>query len=234
MAAAEADCLLRLLTAGESDRVECKESLSGSAANDIREAICAFANDLPDHRQPGIIFVGARDDGSAAGIAVTDELLRQLADMKTDGNIVPPPSLTVEKRHTPEGDLAAIIVQPSDSPPVRCRGRIQIRIGPRRGLATAQDERILNEKRRYRDIPFDIHPVPSATLRDLDLLRFEYEYLPQAFAPDILAANDRSPEERLAATKMVVSVDDLTPTVLGLLALGKRPWIFCRARIFNS
>ena len=226
MAAAETDYLLRLLSEGESDRVEFKESLSRGTADDIREAICAFANDLPDHRQPGVVFVGARDDGSATGIAVTDELLRQLADMKTDGNIVPPPSLTVEKRNTPKGDIAAIIVQPSDSPPVRCRGRIHIRIGPRRGIATAQDERILNEKRRYRDIPFDIHPVPSATLRDLDLLRFEYEYLPQAFAPDILAANDRSPEERLAATKMVVSVDDTTPTMLGLLALGKRPLAF--------
>lgn len=218
--------LRRLLEQGESDRVEFKESLSGGTTDDIREAICAFANDLPDHRRPGVVFVGVRNDGAVAGRPVTDELLRQLADMKTDGNIVPPPSLTVEKRTIPEGDIAVVIVQPSDSPPVRCRGRIQILIGPRRGSATAQDERILNEKRRYRDIPFDIHPVPSATLRDLDLLRFEHEYLPQAFAPDILEANDRSLEQRLAVTKMVAAADDLTPTVLGLLALGKSPQDF--------
>ena len=218
--------LLQLLLQGESDRVEFKESLSGSAPNDIREAICAFANDLPGHQQPGVIFVGVRDDGSAAGLPVTDELLRQLADMKTDGNIVPPPSLVVEKRYPNGSDVAVVIVPPSDSPPVRCRGRIHVRIGLRRGMATAQDERILNEKRRYRDIPFDIHPAPSATLRDLDLLQFEREYLPQAFAPDVLEANDRSIEERLAATKMVASVDDTTPTVLGLLALGKNPQDF--------
>lgn len=218
--------LRQLLKQGESDRVEFKESLTGSAPDRIREAICAFANDLPDHRRPGIIFVGVRNDGSPAGLPITDELLRQLADMKTDGNIVPPPSLAVAKLPTPQGDIAAVIVQPSDSPPVRCRGRIQIRTGPRRGMATAQDERILNEKRRYRDIPFDLHPVPSATLRDLDLLRFEYEYLPQAFAPDILEANDRSLEQKLAATKMVASADDPTPTVLGLLTLGKSPQDF--------
>ena len=215
-----------LLAQGESDRVEFKESLSGGAANQIREAICAFANDLPDHRRPGVVFVGVRDDGTAAGRPITDELLRQLADMKTDGNIVPPPSLSVEKRAIAGGECAAIIVQPSDSPPVRCRGRIHIRIGARRGVATAQDERILNEKRRYRDIPFDIHPVPSATLRDLDLLQFEREYLPQAFAPDVLEANDRRLEERLAATKMIAAADDPTPTVLGLLALGLNPQDF--------
>ena len=144
--------------------------------------------------------MGVRDDGSVAGLPVTDHLLLQLADMKTDGNIVPLPSMTVEKRTLPDGDVAVVIVQPSDSPPVRCRGRIHIRIGPRRGIATAQDERILNEKRRFGDIPFDIYPVPSAMLPDLDLLQFEREYLAQAFTPDILESNDRSIEEKLAAT----------------------------------
>ena len=220
------DELTALLVNSEADRVEFKESLSGSDPDAIREAICSFANDLPDHQQPGLVFVGARDDGTVTGLPITDELLRQLADIKTDGNIVPPPSLTVEKRTLRGKDVAVVIVQPSDSPPVRCRGRIQIRIGPRRGIATAQDERILNEKRRYGDIPFDIHPVPSATLRDLDPLRFEYEYLPQAFARDILEANDRNIHERLAATKMVASVEETTPTVLGLLILGKNPQDF--------
>ena len=183
MTTLENEDLIRLLGQTESDRVEFKEVLSRSTSDDIREAICAFANDLPDHRQPGVAFVGLRDDGSVAGLTVTDELLLQLADMKTDGNVVPLPSMTVEKRTLPEGDVAVVIVQPSDSPPVRCRGRIHIRIGPRRGIATAQDERILNEKRRFGDIPFDIYPVPSATLPDLDLLQFEREYLAQLSLP---------------------------------------------------
>ena len=226
MTTLENEDLVRLLGQRESDRVEFKEVLSGSTSGDIREAICAFANDLPDHRQPGVAFVGVRDNGSVAGLTVTDELLRQLADMKTDGNIVPLPSMTVEKRSLPGGDVAVVIVQPSDSPPVRCRGRVHIRIGPRRGIATTQDERILNEKRRYGDIPFDIYPVPSATLPDLDLLQFEREYLVQAFAPDILESNDRNIEEKLAATKMVASIDDTTPTILGLLVIGKNPQDF--------
>ena len=213
---------LEMLRGGESDRVEFKESLNGSAPNAVREAICAFSNDLPNHRKPGVIFVGARDDGSVTGIVVTDELLRQLADMKTDGNTVPPPSLTVEKISFDEGNVAVVTVQPSDSPPVRYRGRVHVRIGPRRGTATAQDERVLNEKRRYGDIPFDIHTIPSATLDDLNLFQFEYEYLPQAFHRDVLAANDRSVEERLTATKMIAATDEPVPTILGMLVLGKR------------
>lgn len=226
MTTLENEDLMRLLGQIESDRVEFKEVLSRSTSDDIREAICAFANDLPDHRQPGVAFVGVRDDGSVAGLPITDRLLLQLADIKTDGNIVPLPSMTVEKRTLLDGDVAVVIVQPSDSPPVRCRGRIHIRIGPRWGIATAQDERILNEKRRFGDIPFDIYPVPSATLPDLDLLQFEREYLAQAFAPDILESNDRSIEEKLAATKMVASMDDTIPTILGLLVIGKNPQDF--------
>jgi ATP-dependent DNA helicase RecG len=90
------------------------------------------------------------------------------------------------------------------------------------GLASVQDERILSEKRRHGDRPFDVRPVPSSSLSDLDRLRFEGEYLPAAFASDVLAANDRSYEQRLAATKMVIAADEPTPTVLGLLVLSSR------------
>ena len=218
--------LLQIIEGDESDRVEFKESLSGSAPKYIRETICAFANDLPHHEKPGFVFVGVKNDKTIAGLAVTDEILRQLADMKTDGNIVPPPSLTVEKRVLGGKQVAVVAVLPSDSSPVRLKGNIHIRIGPRRGIATPQEERILNEKRRYRDIPFDLHPVPTAGVSDLNLAQFEYEYLPRAVAPEILEANERTLEERLAATKMIASIDERTATVLGILVLGKTPQDF--------
>jgi ATP-dependent DNA helicase RecG len=206
----------------KSDLVERNESFGGDAPNAIREAVCAFANDLPSHRRPGVAFVGATDDGRPSGLAITDELLRQLADVKTDGNILPPPSLTVARRRLGGGDVAVITVEPADAPPVRYRGRIHIRIGPRRGIATAQDERILNEKRRHRDLPFDARPLPSAGLGDLSRVFFEQAYLPSAVAPDVLEANERTYEQRLAAAKMVLSADEPTPTVLGQLVLGRR------------
>ena len=214
--------LERMLADLESDLSERKESFGGDAPTKVREAVCAFANDLPAHRRAGVVFIGARDDGSPAGLAITDQLLLQLADIKTDGNIVPPPTLNVAKRHLSGSDVAIITVEPADSPPVRFKGRIWIRIGPRRAVASAQDEGILNEKRRHRDRPFDMQPVVSASLADLDRRLFEDGYLNAAFAPDVLALNDRSYEQRLAATKMIVTADDPTPTVLGLLVLGAR------------
>jgi len=218
--------LLQIIAAGEADRVEFKESLAGDAPTRIREAICAFANDLAGHEKPGLVFVGVKDDGTIGHLAVTDRLLQQLADMKTDGNIVPPPSLTVAK-HTLQGkEVAVVAVQPSNSPPVRFKGAIHVRIGPRRSIATAQDERILNEKRRYGDRPFDLQPIPTAGLSDLNLTQFEHEYLTAAFSHEILAANDRSLHEQLAATKMIVAADQPTATVLGILAIGKNPQDF--------
>ena len=212
-----------MLTDLESDFVERKESLQGDAPTEIRQAVCAFANDLPDHRRPGVVFVGADHDGNPTGIPVTDRLLLQLADVKTDGNIVPPPSLTVAQRVLKGTPVAVVLVQPSDTPPVRYRGRTWIRTRPRRDVATLQDERILNEKRRYRDPHFDAIPVPTAQIADLDLRRFEEEYLPLAVDAATLAQNNRTIEQRLAAMKMVGSDDSPTPTIAGILVLGKNP-----------
>ena len=218
--------LLQIIETGESDAVEFKEALSGSAPEKIREVICAFANDLRDSGEAGLVIVGVKDNTTIGTTLITDELLRQLADMKTDGNIVPPPSLTVEKRVIQGKEIAVVTVQPSNSPLVRCRGAIHIRTGPRRGIATAQDERILNEKRRYGDRPFDLYPIPTTDLSDLNLALFSYEYLPRAFSEEVLEANDRSLNEQLAATKMIASVDDTTATVLGILTIGKIPQDF--------
>ncbi len=134
-----------LLADIESDLSERKEAFAGDARETIRQAVCAFANDLP-----------------------------------------------------------------------------WIRVGPRRAIANGQDERILIEKRRFRDRTFDAHPLASATLADLSQRVFEQEYLPAAFAPDVIAANDRSYEQRLAATKMIASADQPVPTIAGILVLGNR------------
>ncbi len=215
-----------LLNDTESDRVERKQSLRGDARKKIKQAICAFANDLPGYNEPGILFIGVTDDGTPANEPITEQLLISLADMKTDGNILPPPALYVEKRTLNGGEIAVVTVMPSDMPPVKYEGRIWIRAGPRRAIANEQEERILNEKRRYKNLPFDIYPFPPAELSDLSRTKFENEYLPKAFAPDVLETNERSYEERLSSCKMIVSPQDSTPTVLGLLALGKSPQDF--------
>ena len=214
-----------LLNDLESDRAERKESISDG--DKIRQAICAFANDLPDYRQPGVLFVGANDRGEGVALPITDQLLITLSNMRSDGNILPMPSMTVQKRTLKGFDMAVVVVQPSDSPPVRFKGTVWIRVGPRRGIASPDDERRLNEKRRFRDLPADIRPVSSAPMEALDDLLFQRVYVPATVSTEVLEQNERDVEHQLLAAKFVHPGPPLCPTVLGLLAVGKSPtdWI---------
>ncbi|MGH8897791.1 MAG: ATP-binding protein [Egibacteraceae bacterium] len=214
--------LERLLVDLESDRVERKESLVEK--DKICQAVCAFANDLPHHRRPGVVLVGVRDDGTPTGLRVTDELLLTLGGIRSDGNILPLPMLTVRKRTLRGVDVAVVLVDPSDAPPVRYRGRVWIRVGPRRAVASAEVERRLAEKWRAGDLPFDLRPLPSASLDDLDLDLFHESYLPAALPPDVLAQNERTPEQQLASARLLGP--DGPPTVTGILTLGHEPMRF--------
>jgi ATP-dependent DNA helicase RecG len=214
--------LLLLLKDIESDRVERKESWQ-SVREKIREAICAFANDLPNHQLPGVIFVGVKDNGECANLSITDELLLNIAQCKDDGGIVPFPAMIVQKRVIDNCEMAVIIVEPSYSPPVRVRGKVWVRVGPRRAIASRDDERILSEKRRSKDVSFDLQPIDSATLADLDAELFRRIYLPSAVSFDTLEENDRPLEHQLASLRLITATASPMPTVVGILAIGKTP-----------
>jgi len=216
--------LLGLLHDIESDRVERKSSMSDP--NKIRQAICAFANDMPNHRKSGVVFIGAHDDGRCANLPITEELLCSLADMRSDGNILPFPVMTAEKRVLAGCTLAVVAVQPSYFPPVRFNGRMWIRVGPRRATATAEEEVRLTEKRRGKDLPFDLRPNESATLDDLDLDLFKRTYLPSSVSPDLLDENRRSTEQQLASLRFATATLPPTPTNVGILVVGKTPTAF--------
>ncbi|WP_085053200.1 AlbA family DNA-binding domain-containing protein, partial [Candidatus Magnetominusculus xianensis] len=211
-----------LLDEMESDRVERKESFSANKGA-IRQAVCAFANDMGNHQKPGVVFIGEKDAGGSANLDITDELLRDLADIRSDGNILPFPVMRVEKRILKGRAMAVILVEPSDSPPVRYDGRIWIRVGPRRATATAEEERRLNEKRRTKDLPHDLEPLYQSSVHDLDLDLFRRTYLPSAVTPEVLAENGRSVEQQLASLRFVTMGDPPVPTVVGMLTVGKSP-----------
>lgn len=118
----------------ESDRIE--RTISTTNTDKFGQAICAFANDLPNHQQTGYLFLGVKENGEIQPINVTDELLKNIAAIRTDGNIQPQPSMTVEKVPMPEGDIIKVEVQPHIFPPVRYKGRIWTRVGPRKGIAS--------------------------------------------------------------------------------------------------
>ena len=213
--------LEQLLLKGESHRVERKESLQGGAKKAIAETICAFANDWAGKGEPGVIFVGVKDKtNEASGFAPDDQAIQTLVDMQTAGQILPPPEMLVEDRTVAGLSLAVVTVLPSNSPPVRYKGRTYIRRAARRGIATFEEEARLIERRRRPNIPYDITPIEGLTLDALNVRLFEEEYLPAAYPAEVLAENDRTVEQRLAATRMVVTHEDLTPTVLGVMVLG--------------
>jgi len=203
----------------ESDRVERKASISDPEK--IRQALCAFANDLPNHQRAGVLFVGVNDDGSCANLPVNEQVLQSLAAMRSDGNIIPLPSLTVTKRSIGGCEVAVVVVEPADAPPVRLRGRVWIRVGPRRALATPDEERRLAERRRARDLPFDVQPLVSSRIEDLDVDSFRREYLPAAVSRDVLEANQRSTDDQLASLRFTTT--EGLPTTLGMLLVGKDP-----------
>ena len=161
------DKIQELLHSTETYRIE--RTISTGNMDKFCEAICAFANDLPDSRKKGYLLIGAYDDGRLSGLKVDDALLKKIAAIRSDGNILPLPVMTVDKVEFPEGDLLVAEVSPSLLPPVRYRGRTFIRIGPRRDIASEAEERLLTERRTAYMATFDATPCLGATLEDLDL-----------------------------------------------------------------
>ena len=215
--------LLALMSDLESFRVE--RTISTTDTDEFREALCAFANDIPASKLPGYLLVGVDDrTGQASGLAVTDRLLQQLASYGSDGTILPPPALVAYK-HTlasGAGDIAVVEVQPSHQPPVRYKGRICIRNGPRKGVANEAQERLLTERRTAAAKPFDTQPCIGSTLEDLALDLFLSTYRVQAIAREVLEENNRPVEEQLASLRLF-DLARRCPTNAAILLFAKDP-----------
>lgn len=212
--------LQTMLSELESDRVERTVSITNS--DKFGQAICAFANDFPNHRQPGYLIVGADDTGRPSGLVVTDDLLQNLAALRSDGNIQPLPAITVSKHTLPGGDLAVVEVLPSDLPPVRYKGKVWIRVGPRRATASEQEERILSERRISSATSFDALPCLGSTLADLSQERFYLTYLRRAVAEEAIAENQRPFKLQLASLRLFDLKQDC-PSNAGVLLLADAP-----------
>ena len=143
-----------------------------------------------------------------------------LAQMRGDGYILPQPSMVVEKRTVRGCELVAVTVAPSAQPPVRYQGRVFVKVGPTVQLATPEEERLLTERRRASDLPFDMRPAIEANLEDLDLDFVRSEYLPRAVALDVLEQNQRGLDAQLAGLRCLT---DGRPTQGALLGLGRDP-----------
>ena len=212
--------LIALMTDLESDRVE--RTITQDNTNKFREAICAFANDFPNHRLPGYLLVGIEDKtGRACGLRVSDKLLKDLAGLRQEGEILPQPAMSVYRVALSDGsgEVAVVEVHPSDLPPVQYRGRVWLRVGPRKAVANETEERILSEKRVATAKTFDAQACPEANLEDLAVDMFLNTYRKEAIAADVIKSNNRTLEEQLAALRFY-DLKRECPTHAGVILFG--------------
>lgn len=214
--------LKELLSNPEADHIERTESINNM--DKFGQAICAFANDLPNHRKPGYLLIGIKDNGILSGLVVTDELLKNLGGIRSDGNVLPQPFMNIAKFTLEGGDVAVVEVFPSDLPPVRYRGRVYIRVGPRKAIANEQEERVLSERRVAQARSFDARPCSDAILDDLALGQFD-AYRREAVDPETIESNHRPVELQLASLRLY-DLEHASPTHAGILLFGKNPRFF--------
>lgn len=216
------EILKSLIASGEIDRVEMTRSTTN--VDKFREAICSFSNDMAGKGEPGYLLIGIDERDAAFRLLITNELLQQFAAYRSDGQILPLPVLNVSKVPHPNGggDVLVVEVRPHDMPPVRYKGRVHIRVGPRKDTASETEERVLMERRAANFPTFDATPCPEGDLKRLDMETFRQTYRPQAIAEEVIAANHRDTKEQLAALRFFSLKRDC-PTNAGMLVFAFDP-----------
>lgn len=203
----------------ESATLEFKREVTDR--NAIRKAICALANDLAN-AGGGDLIIGVDDKGQpVGGVDVSDSALLKITEYRDQGLILDRPSMVVTAEKYQGHDVIRVRVNASRTPPVRFDNVVYVRPGPSTRRANRDDERVLSERRRSFETPFDVRSLPAGGLQDLDLDLFRSEYLRQAVDQTVLDENHRPIEQQLASLRLADL--DGTPTVLGVLLLGIDP-----------
>lgn len=215
--------LYELLQSDESYRIE--RTVSTGNMDKFQEAICAFSNDLPGSGKKGYLLIGVLDDGTICGLKVDDTLMKKIAGIRSDGNILPLPVMNTEKVETEQGDVLVVTVTPSFVTPVRYRGRVFVRIGPRKDVASAEEERILTERNASHLSTFDVMPCREASIDDIDADYIRNNYLPQAIDEDTLTTDSRNFKEQLSSLRLYSKQYDC-PTMAAIILFGKNPRYF--------
>jgi len=207
-----------LLTDLESEKIE--RTASTKDTDKFAQAVCAFSNDLSNSGKNGYLLIGVKDDGSLNGLKADDNLLNTLGGLRSDGNILPQPILSVSSFSFSSGDVIVIEVQPSPFPPVRYKGKTWIRVGPRKAVANEMEERILIEKRTSNVSTFDVRPSIGNDISSIHTDIFEEGYLSRAIDSDTLSNDTRAITEKLASLRFYSPNYNLV-TNAGLILFGK-------------
>lgn len=217
------DEVKKLLTDLESDKIERTISFR---EDKLGPAVCALCNDYPNHKQSGYILIGINDDGSINSMKIGDDELQKIGNIKSNGNVLPQPSLIVSNVfHFEEGDIVVVEVKVSSYPPVRYKGSCYIRIGPRCSVATPEEENTLTERRASYAKTYDLVPALGSILEDLSEEYFLLSYLPLAIDEETLRKNGRTTIHKMASLRFY-DLKQNCPTNGGILMFGLNPLFY--------
>lgn len=107
----------KILQAGESEKVEFKESFGREGM----ETLCAFAN-----THGGTLIIGVKDKGKVGGLSIGQQTLRDLSNQIDQGTGLQP---SVKKVRIQGEDIVLIQVEESRIKPVMFHGRAYRRVG---------------------------------------------------------------------------------------------------------
>lgn len=215
--------LAQTLGTSETPALEFKSTAkrTGKRGDAIGNAVCAMANDLAG-TGGGDILIGVDDGGRPVdGVDTSDRALLALTDLRDDGRILDRPCLTVQAARYQGCPVIHLHVEASVALPVRFEGVVWVRPGPTTRKAGREDERVLAERRRAQDGPFDSRPVAGVGQEDLDLDLFQRSYMPSMVDPEVIEENGRPLGLQLASLHL--STPGGVPTALGLLTVGLDP-----------
>ncbi len=217
----EPNRLREILVGGESVTVEFKgEEHVPLLDHDLVEAVVCLANG-----QGGLLLIGVEDDGRVTGLHLTHRTRPELLTALIANRTVPPLTVEVSFVGLPEGPVAVVQVPASSQPVAASDGRMLIRYldtHGRPGCRPLYPHELMSWRADRGQADLTALPVPDATWDDLDLLEFARlrrligEYRGDATLLEL------SDEEISGALGLVHGErDGLTPTLAGLLLVGK-------------
>lgn len=218
MMAAMTEDLASTLGRVEGPALEFKREATDRDA--LRKAVCALANDLIGCGG-GDLLIGVDRDGNPHPVDVTDDALLRIAQLRDEGRLLERPSMTVDRAVYAGEPVIQVRVNASGTPPVRLDGVAWVRPGPLTKRASADDERVLIERRTAAVLPFDARPLPGTGAGDLDLELLRSTYVSAAVDPDVVEENDRPLEQQLKSLRLLHPTGAATP--LGILLGGWDP-----------
>lgn len=205
---------------------ECTEFKREFSTDAVREAVTAFANDYGE-RGGGVLILGVEPaTRRVTGVpGDPEETLRRVSGVCRE-SVVPTVAPEIYPVRIDDACVIVVEVKRSDRRPHRANNVCYIRVGPTTRKASPDEE--FDLVRRSGRFPYDMMPVRPAAVEDVDLTKFERDFLPKRLSAEAMTlGNGRSAAEWAEHLRFLVREGDrLVPTVAAILLFGKRPQAF--------